>query len=148
MFAPASVHLDENRFNGTLPSALGACTMLRDLRFEYNNFHGNIPTQLGRLNWLSKLLVLCFQGTKIQLISRLAVQLFTVSMSIEGNSFSGEMPQEVCSLRSKPGMLDLLSATCTAMVDDDREKEGELFVRPDDLLCAVPACCTSCKPSV
>jgi hypothetical protein len=54
LFAPATFHLDENRLNGTLPSALGACAMLRDLKLEYNDFSGNIPTQLGLLQGLRK----------------------------------------------------------------------------------------------
>jgi hypothetical protein len=82
--SPETLHLDGNKFNGTIPPELGSLSgkssqaqsrgnyidsknvekllmnllvtgsELRDLRLDYNNFHGVVPAEIGKLEWLGK----------------------------------------------------------------------------------------------
>lgn len=141
-----TVHLEQNKLEGTIPAALSSCSFLRDLRLDHNSMIGPVPTQIGKLAWLSKYEI---NKSKLRFLwkrSKRSHTFFTtVSLSLEGNSFTGTMPVEVCGLRGQVGTLTTLTATCAA--ESTMERQNEVFVMPTkDFICAVPDCCTKCEP--
>ena len=98
-----------------------------------NDFTGQIPTQLGHLPKLGKCLR-CGHSTLKPLILSSDItylpQIFLGSLQLHANELTGEMPQEVCLLRSDK--LQMLVADC----DPDNEL--------DEVTCEQPSCCTRC----
>lgn len=163
---PATLHLDGNSFSGSFPGSIGNCSQLREIRLDQNAFHGAIPTEIGKLEWLGKFAVTWYylmslavyildeghwfvsfhesQNANMFFSSRSPTNIPTVSFSLEGNSFTGVMPDEVCKLRDgHSGILESLSATCAA--ETVQERNQEVFERHNDFVCRVPDCCTSCE---
>merc|ERR1711957_1153340 len=49
------ISIDDNNFNGNIPSELGSMTNLNNLKMTSNNFRGSIPSQIGSLTKLVNL---------------------------------------------------------------------------------------------
>lgn len=113
-----------------------------------------MPTEIGSLGLLGMLLDLTHKTYSVDCISfSLLISLLTfvkhffatVSFAMEGNSFSGTMPEEVCNLRGESGTLEALSATCTPDLESTAVRAQEVFGKANEFVCRVPDCCTSCE---
>jgi len=83
------LYLDFNSLTGTIPSTLGKLNFLQVMVLNTNYMTGTIPTDFGELS---------------------SLQTLTVHM----NDLTGTMPNEVCSLRTTNGGIQLnrLAADC------------------------------------
>lgn len=92
-----------NRFSGSLPDSYGACNSLSYVRIENNELSGEVPNGFWSLPALEHLDMKNnrFQGSISHSISPLLSRI-----SISANSFTGEIPVEICQL-NKLRVLDV-----------------------------------------
>lgn len=82
--------VQENNFNGTLPTSLGGLTEIKTLNFFSNQISGLIPSEFGKL-------------TKME------------NLFLHFNALTGTMPDSICALRQDRGgvgLLKQLTADC------------------------------------
>lgn len=84
-----TIRLQDNNFEGSIPSELGDIDMLRFVSVDGNSLTGQIPREFGNLFFLEK-----FRARK--------------------NLLSGSMPEEVCDLRNDT--LKVLEVDCDDVV--------------------------------
>ena len=143
--------MDGNKLSGNIPSELGSCSLLREIRLDFNSVSGAMPTEIGNLGWLGALLDYNMSAFIYVFFNRhhrhLTSIIFdcTVTFTLEGNKLTGTMPEEVCSLRGESGTLEALSATCTTDFESNTVRNQEVFGKPNEFVCRVPDCCTSCE---
>ncbi|XP_021814907.1 probable LRR receptor-like serine/threonine-protein kinase At1g53430 [Prunus avium] len=80
-----------NRLSGSIPTAIGDFTMLRELVLEDNQFDGPLPQSLGKLTDLERLLLSAnnFTGTIPESLGNLKK---LVDFRIDGSRISGKIP--------------------------------------------------------
>ena len=91
-----SLHVEGNKFTGSIPSSIGLYSNLNDLRLQNNAFSSTIPSEIGMLKNLSKVLLFSnndLQGaipTEIGLLTNLQDSLF-----FNENQLVGTLPSEL-----------------------------------------------------
>ena len=101
--AVTGLDLDGNNLTGTLPSAMGDLTSLKDLHLWDNSLSGAIPTEIGNLTRLERLRLdrNSLSGaipTEIGNLTRLE------RLRLDSNSLSGAIPTEIGDLTSLDGL--------------------------------------------
>jgi hypothetical protein len=95
---------------GQIPAFIGNIRTLRSFSVTQASLTGPIPAALGNLN---SLVQLWFYANVLsgQIPSELAIRTLRI-LQLEGNSFSGVMPPEICQLTQFPSTMDILGADC------------------------------------
>ena len=97
---------------GLLPPELSTIPTLESFSISSCNFEGQIPTEFGNFGFVMRQLwmydnVLTGQiPTELGLLSQLRL------LQVEGNTFTGMMPTEVCDNTMFPRPLEILGADC------------------------------------
>uniref|UniRef100_A0A803LVG1 Uncharacterized protein n=1 Tax=Chenopodium quinoa TaxID=63459 RepID=A0A803LVG1_CHEQI len=91
---PSSIYLSNNRFNGTIPSAIGRLKQLHVLDLSRNDITGNIPDKLSGLQNL-EVLDLSFNDLQGSIPSSLNSLTFLSKFSVAHNHLQGEIPTGV-----------------------------------------------------
>mmetsp|Transcript_9041 Transcript_9041/g.20286 ORF Transcript_9041/g.20286 Transcript_9041/m.20286 type:complete len:977 (-) Transcript_9041:100-3030(-) len=117
------LYLDHNEFEGTIPAFLPK--QLSELFLHHNQLEGRIPPSISSCEQLKKLYLHENQlGATENAIPSLPISL--IKVHLHGNSFVGEMPRDVCSLRYHN------------LIDFTSDCDGE----SPEIACF---CCTSCS---
>ncbi|CAL8178260.1 unnamed protein product [Prunus armeniaca] len=91
--------LRENSLNSSIPSELGLCTNLTYLALASNKLNGELPLFLSNLNKITDLSLFANRFTGPLLSSQLSNWTEVVSLQLQHNSFSGNIPPEIGLLR-------------------------------------------------
>ena len=87
-----------NKFQGQLPSELGALTALRNLRVEINELTGALPSQFGQLSHLEELFTCTYPHDLYLLLlesrSFLTVRIFLCCDLPASNVITSSIPTE------------------------------------------------------
>lgn len=93
------IHIDNVRYNGTLPARLKNLDGLRKINLAGSSFTGTIPKELGELSNLTRL-----QLQRNQLTGEIPKELGNLSnleyLGLSENRLTGEMPSELGNLRN------------------------------------------------
>ena len=133
MTALRKVDLSANLFTGAIPAELGFLSNLQELVIARNFLTGAIPTDFGILPGLR---ILDVSGN-VDIVGTVPTELGQVltleNVQLGNTALTGVMPPEVCAIAANPDLnLDILVCDCG----------GD----PPEIVCEVPACCSSCTP--
>jgi hypothetical protein len=111
--------------SGQIPAFIGDIRTLRSFSVTQASLTGPIPPALGNLDQMVQLWLYAnvLSGA---IPSELALRSLRI-LQLEGNSFSGVMPLEICQLTQFPATMDILGADC------------------DEIGCDRQTCCTCCS---
>lgn len=96
--------------SGQIPSFIGEIRTLRSFSVTQASLTGRIPAALGNLNQMVQLWLYA-NVLSGPIPSELAIRSLRI-LQLEGNSFSGTMPEEICQLTRFPSTMDTLGADC------------------------------------
>ena len=103
---------DNNAWNTTIPSGIGALTTLKSLSLTFSGLTGTIPAAVGSLTLLETLWL--YQNKLTGSIPSELGMLTNISeLNLEGNMLTGTMPASVCSLNPLSLGADCATVSCT-----------------------------------
>ncbi|XP_008235779.1 PREDICTED: probable leucine-rich repeat receptor-like protein kinase At1g35710 [Prunus mume] len=110
--------LRENSLNSSIPSELGLCTNLTYLALASNKLNGKLPLSLSNLNKITDLSLFANRFTGPLLPSLFSNWTEVVSLQLQHNSFSGNIPPEI-GLLTKLNVLYLNDNKFSASIPSD-----------------------------
>ncbi|GAY50656.1 hypothetical protein CUMW_128370 [Citrus unshiu] len=87
--------MEENRFEGSIPSSLGNCKKLQVLNLSSNNLNGTIPKEVVSLSSLSISLVMSHNSLTGSLPPEVGKLTNLVELDVSYNRLSGEIPSSL-----------------------------------------------------
>ena len=116
----------DNQFWGTIPTDMGKLLKLEYLYLEENDFEGPIPQELGELYRLKVSSEIDNRQYGLSKPANIHSHHFFISsklMHLDGNNLHGQMPTEICTLKTNFFLLDLSAEnndelTCTCCIDN------------------------------
>ena len=118
---------DNNAWNTTIPSGIGAKTTLKSLSLSFSGLTGTIPAELGSLTLMETLWL--YQNKLTGLIPSQLGMLTNISeLNLEGNMLTGTMPASVCSLTPSVLGADCATVTCSCCTCCDANSCGDFAV--------------------
>ena len=138
---------------GTMPSGVGNIGTLKSFSVTQARVGGNLPTELGKLTNMKQMWLYAnvFTG---KIPPQLALKSTSI-LQLEGNSFSGTVPSEICQLTQFPATnMTTLGADCAALgvsTQDISPERSHLPIYFSHLStsvsfsqCSQTTCCTCC----
>ncbi|CAB9510639.1 Leucine rich repeat N-terminal domain [Seminavis robusta] len=107
------LNLEGNQFTGSIPSTMSSLTSLKMLKLDHNEaIEGAIPDFIGSSLTNLQLLDLRETGVNSTIPASLGQLGNLEELYLHGTALAGDMPAELCQLRSPQGSLAALTSNC------------------------------------
>jgi hypothetical protein len=97
---------------GTIPAALSTVATLESFSVTSCNFVGTIPTEFGNFGFVMRQLWMYDNALTGTIPTELGLLSTLRLLQLEGNTFTGSMPPQVCANTMFPRPLEILGADC------------------------------------